>query len=118
MSNFQVKINLQKLNGSFITDLKGRTATKRCLVLPIEDSDLFMGQKGVYLDLTAYQLKDSNNGKTHILKQSFSKERYNSLTEEQRRELPIIGDMNEFQLQQQQIVSVEMSEDIYNNLPY
>lgn len=34
MGNFGIKIDLLKLKNSFVTNLKGKAATKRCLVIP------------------------------------------------------------------------------------
>ena len=45
MSNFGIKIDLLKLKNSFVTNIKGKTATKRCLVIPIDDSGVFLGEK-------------------------------------------------------------------------
>lgn len=51
MGNFSIKEDLLKLKGAFITNFKGRTETKRCLVIPVDDSGLYVGEKGVYLNL-------------------------------------------------------------------
>lgn len=51
MGNFGIKIDLLKLKNSFVTNLKGKAATKRCLVIPIDDSGVYLGEKGVYLNL-------------------------------------------------------------------
>ena len=48
MGNFGIKIDLLKLKNSFVTNLKGKAATKRCLVIPIDDSGVYLGEKGVY----------------------------------------------------------------------
>ena len=46
MGNFSIKEDLLKLKGAFITNFKGRTETKRCLVIPVDDSGLYVGEKG------------------------------------------------------------------------
>lgn len=64
------------------------------MVIPIEKNHLFKSEKGnVYLDLMAWELKNklADSKDTHLVKQSFKKEYLDSLTEEQRRELPILG---------------------------
>lgn len=91
MSNYSIKEDLLKLKGAFITNLKGKTATKRCLVIPLDDARLFLGQKGCYLNLTALEMQNSQYGDTHCLKQSFDKEVYEQMTEEERNAQPIIG---------------------------
>lgn len=93
MQNFSIKEDLLKLNGAFITNFKGRTTTKRCLVIPVDDSGLYVGEKGVYLNLTAIQMENPKFSETHCLKQSLDKEVYEAMTEEQKQSLPIIGGM-------------------------
>ena len=74
MGNFGIKIDLLKLKNSFVTNLKGKAATKRCLVIPIDDSGVYLGEKGVYLNLTAVEMREQRYGDTHVLKQSLAKE--------------------------------------------
>ena len=93
MGNFSIKEDLLKLKGSFITNFKGRTETKRCLVIPVDDSGLYVGEKGVYLNLTAIEMENPQFKETHCIKQSLDKEIYEALSEEQRQALPIIGGM-------------------------
>ena len=93
MGNFSIKEDLLKLKGAFITNFKGRTETKRCLVIPVDDSGLYVGEKGVYLNLTAIEMENPQYKETHCIKQSLDKEIYEALSEEQRQSLPIIGGM-------------------------
>lgn len=93
MGNFSIKEDLLKLRGAFITNFKGRTETKRCLVIPVDDSGLYVGEKGVYLNLTAIEMENPQFKETHCIKQSLDKEIYEALSEEQRQALPIIGGM-------------------------
>lgn len=43
MANFSIKANLLKIKGAFVTNLKGKTATRRCLVIDIDESGMFLG---------------------------------------------------------------------------
>ena len=70
MGNFSIKEDLLKLKGAFITNFKGRTETKRCLVIPVDDSGLYVGEKGVYLNLTAIEMENPQFKETHCIKQS------------------------------------------------
>ena len=79
--NQSIKLDLLKLKGAAVVNLKGKTATKRCLVIPIEDAQLFLGQKGCYLNLTAIEMQNSQYGDTV----------YDAMTEEERNAQPIIG---------------------------
>ncbi len=33
-----MKVNLTQLNGAFLKELTGRTATKRCIIIPVDDN--------------------------------------------------------------------------------
>jgi hypothetical protein len=91
MQNFNITINLAKIKGSFITTLKGRMETKACVCIPL--SELYVGKNNSpYLDMTAIEMKNPQFN-THIIKQRFSKDIYNSMTEEQRRAVPIVGSL-------------------------
>ena len=93
--NYKLSMCLSRLPGAFISNLRGRSTTKRCLCIPVEDADLFETEHGdVYLNLKAYEMKEERYGKTHLVKQSLSKERYDAMTDEERRELPIIGNLS------------------------
>lgn len=91
MSNQSIKVNLLQLQGAFVTNLKGKTETKRCLVIPVDDAHLYVGQKGCYLNMTAIEMQNSQYGDTHCIKQNLDKSVYEAMTEEQRRAMPIIG---------------------------
>ncbi len=95
MANFSIKLNLRKINGASLVNLKGRTATKRCLVIPLDDSGLFEGEKGVYLNMTAIEMSEPSYGDTHFIKVNLDREAYEALTEEERRAIPILGGMHE-----------------------
>ncbi len=93
MPNYSIKLDLLKLKGASVIELKGRTATKKCVVIPIEDSNLYLGEKGVYLDIRATELQNPQYDDTYCLKQKLSKEAYNLLTEDEQKQIPIIGGM-------------------------
>jgi len=115
MSNYSIKQDLLKLKGAFVTNLKGKTATKRCLVIPIDDARLFLGQKGVYLNLTAIEMQNSQYGDTHCIKQSFDKEVYERMTDEERNAQPILGGLRPLKRAEQAIEAsniVEAEDDL------
>ncbi len=116
MANFTIKMDLQKMKGVFLTTLTGKTATKRCLCIPIEENHLFVGEKGTYLDLTAIELKDGKYGDTHCIKQNFPKDVYERLSDEEKKNLPIIGNMHELRAKQQKIGAVAQAVD--DDLPF
>lgn len=95
MANYSIKTDLLKVKGAFVTNIKGKTATKRCLCIPVEDSGLFLGQKGCYLNLTAIEMTNPQYQDTHCIKVSYDKEVYEQMTEEERKAQPIIGGLHE-----------------------
>lgn len=93
MANFSIKADLLKLKGACLTNIKGRTQTKRCVVIPVDDAELFVGEKGVYLNMVAMEMQEPKFGDTHYIKVSVDKDRYNSMTEAERKQQPILGGM-------------------------
>ena len=89
MSSISIKINLRQLEHYITTTPKGTEV----IVIPIERNSLFKGEKGIYLDLQAYELKEQREDSkdTHIIKQSFNDEKYKAMTDEQKKALPILG---------------------------
>lgn len=93
MSSISIKIDLRQLK-HIIQKLKRKDGTEvECLTIPINENNLFKGEKGVYLDLTAFELKNKQPGSkdTHIVKQSLPKEVFEKMTDEEKRALPILG---------------------------
>jgi len=95
MSNISIKLNLAQLKHAE-RDIKGKSGNKvKCLVIPILENKLFQGEKGVYLDLIGFEIKNKSNDSkdTHLVKQSFQKEVYEVMSEDQKRAMPVIGNL-------------------------
>ena len=104
MQNYGIKIDLQKMQNAFLRKFTGRTATKTCICIPIEDNpSLFLGEKGCYLNLTANGQENPQYGDTHYVKGEIPKELYDRMTEEQRRSYPILGNMRPIGPKQQTV---------------
>lgn len=103
MANYSIKTDLLKVKGAFVTNLKGKTSTKRCLVIPIDESGLFLGEKGVYLNLTALEMREARYGDTHCVKVSLPKEQYEKMSEEERKGTAILGGMHAIESQAAQM---------------
>ena len=102
MSNFSIKIDCLKLKGAFLRNLQGKTTTKRCLIVPIDECDgMYLGEKGCYLSLTAIEMADPKYSDTHCIKPELSKEQREAMTEEELRNTPILGGMRAFERKQQ-----------------
>lgn len=96
MSRISGKINLLNLH-AVRKMMPGKLGPVECLVIPIEKNKLFIGEKGVYLDLIAFEIdpskRNTDSRDSHLLKQSFSKEIREKMTEEQLKEMPILGNL-------------------------
>lgn len=115
MANFSIKIDLLKLGKAFVSNVTGKTGTtKRCLIIPIDDARLFVGERGVYLNLTGIETKEQKYGDTHCLKQNIEREVYDALTDEERKALPILGGMHEYQSKQITITETITKDDLEN----
>ena len=115
MNNSGIKVNLLKLQGALVTNLKGKTETKRCLVIPVDDARLYVGQKGCYLNMTAIEMQNSQYGDTHCIKQNLDREVYEAMTDEERNAMPIIGSMRPLEKPQAALDTtfmVETNEDL------
>ena len=94
MANFGIKIDLLKVKGAFLRNLKGATATKRCLIIPVDDEPcIYLGEKGCYLNLTAIELENPQYKDTHLIKGNLPKEVRGAMTQEQLQSTPIIGNL-------------------------
>jgi hypothetical protein len=92
MANFQTKLNLLKLDRAAVVNIKGVKETRKCVVIPCgDDTDIVLGEKGAYLNIAHWETANSQFGDTHVVKVSYSKERREKMTEEERRNKPFIG---------------------------
>lgn len=95
--NKNIKIDLTAFAGAGKINLSGKDGKqKKCLVIPIEENHLYEGEKGIYADFIAWKMKEKKeNGATHLVKQSFPKEVWEAMSEEEKRALPIFGDLRD-----------------------
>ena len=56
------------------------------MVIPIEENQFVDGEKGVYLNLAGFEIKEKKGDSkdTHLVKQSFKKEVYEKMTEDEK----------------------------------
>ena len=120
--DYSMKVNLTQLNGAFLKELTGRTATKRCIIIPVDDNpSMFVGEKGVYLNIAAFANENPQYGDTHMLKPNLPKEVREQMTDDQRRAQPILGNMRpmrqELQTQGQPIAAESLDQQ-QDDLPF
>ena len=115
MSRISGKLNLLQLHAvrKMIT---GQLGPVECLVIPIEKNKLFVGEKGIYLDLIAFELekKKEDSKDTHLVKQSFSKEVREAMPEDELKSLPILGNLQVWGEQSEQAVT--SNSDLQNEI--
>ena len=95
MNIFSLKVDLLKLKNARRVTIPGKTSRKRGIFIPFEDnSEVYDGEKGVYLNLTVVEMKQPGQyGDTHIVKGNKSEEEYKAMGDEERKALPILGQM-------------------------
>ena len=97
MSNYQISVKLNKLKGACVKELQGKTAKKKCIIIPIEDNDMFISDSNdVILNLAGWESNKLNHGNTHLIKWSPSKKTSEKMTDEQKRAIPILGNLKPF----------------------
>ena len=95
MKNFNVKINLALMNGvKLITSKKNN---EKYVCIPLSENYIFEGKKGLYLDLTAYSY-DGKFGESHFLKNRIPKDIYEKMSEEDKKNTPILGSLSPLEM--------------------
>lgn len=93
--NFTAKIDISKISGAFACKIQGKNSSKNCICIPTDATGVFVGSKGVYIDLRISELAEDKQRyeDTHIVRQSFPKDMYEQLSEDDRRSIPLLGGM-------------------------
>ena len=122
-NNLGIKIDALKLKGAFMKNLTGKTATKRCLIIPVDDNpNIYLGEKGCYLNFVAVEVKNPQYGDTHLLKADLPKEVYEQMTDQERQAEPIYGNVRPIKPREMEVsgtVSVDAPEgEQQDDLPF
>lgn len=114
MGNFNIKIELDKIPGAKIMDIKGEMTTRKCIVIPIDNErgtvideyKKFNHELGgitskplahVQLLATAYESTNQSFNSSHYIKPQVSKEYFERMSETQVYNLPFIGQLQPWQ---------------------
>ena len=91
--NYSLKIDVKKLNKAFVYNIHGKSEKVECICIPT--SEFYKGKNGeLYCNIEAVERKTVGQyGDTHMAKQQLEKSSYSALTEEQKKNIPIIGNM-------------------------
>lgn len=86
MANLEIKVRLMEL-GQYVS-INGKSG-----VFIADDMDcVFVGKKDIYLTLTAIERKNvGEDGQTHFLKPSIPTDKFKAMTQEEKQNIPIIG---------------------------
>lgn len=97
MNNLSTKLNLAALKHTRKL-LKGASGEIDCLIIPIKENNLFVGDKGLYLDLNHFPIKSPAEGQkdSHLVKQSLPKELLEKMSDEEKKAMPILGNTKEW----------------------
>ena len=111
--NKNIKIDLTAFAGSGIVNLTSREGkVKKCLVIPIEENHLYEGEKGIYADFIAWEMREKKeNGATHLIKQSLPKEVRDGLTDLEKKALPIFGDLRDAMTEKREMETYSMPDN-------
>lgn len=95
MENLLISVQLSKLNNVGRVLLKGRSGKQvDCLAIPIDNNFLSVSESNeVYLNAIAWKSDNLKGGQTHLIKPSYPKEVVEKMSAEQRRAVPIIGNI-------------------------
>lgn len=98
--NYSVRLNLLKLEGAGVMKIQGKTATKNCIVIPIDSNGIYlsvdekMKAKSAYLDLNVWENREpSKFGDTHAIKVSLPKEMREAMSDEDLSKMQYVGNM-------------------------
>ena len=107
MGNLNITIDLTKLPGARVMDIEGKTMTRQCVVIPIDNNvgtvcDGYTAKlkdggtttkffEDVKLNVVAIEHRTKKHGISHGLKPSFSAEHQSKMTEEQLYDTPWVG---------------------------
>ena len=118
MANLSTKLNLAGLKHSRKL-MKGQSGEIDCLIIPIKENNLFIGEKGLYLDLAHHEIKNPAKDQTdsHLVKQNLPKEIYEAMSEDERRSMPVLGNSRiwEFKSNEPELSEPQDEED---DLPF
>ena len=100
MGSFLGKINFLKLKNACVISVNGNTGQKKGVFIPIEDNNIFVSTddsnkaKGAYLKFAVFEAQPPGKfGDTHMIKQSFDRNARSKMSDEEKRAMPILGNM-------------------------
>lgn len=122
--NYNFKLDLTKILGaSIVENDKGKF-----VVIPVEKNDIYTTDKGsAYMSFVCREMKAEKFGQTHFIKQNVSKKMFKEMTDEERKNIPILGGLSpdnggQYSSNNAQTPfnapSTNSASNNYNNLPF
>lgn len=122
--NYNFKIDLAKiLDAKVVDNEKGKF-----IVIPVEKNDIYLTDKGAaYMNFAAREMREEKFGQTHFIKQVVSKKMFKGMTDEERKNIPILGGLSpdnggQYSSNNAQTPfnapSTNSTSNNYNNLPF
>ena len=68
-----------------------------------DNPSMFLGEKGCYLNMSAFETQNNQYGDTHLVKPNLPKEVRERMTDEERNAVPILGNMAPMRPSEQQV---------------
>lgn len=102
MSLFSGKINLLSFRNACVTTLRRSSGEKKGVFIPIDDNHLFVSSddsgkaKSVYANFMAFENQMDRYGESHRLKLSVPKEALANMNEDEKKNIPYIGNMKPY----------------------
>jgi len=118
-NNFGIKIDGLKFAGAFLHNVKGKAATKRCLIIPVDDNpNVYVGEKGCYMNFTAVEVQNPQYGDTHLIKGDLPKEVYEKMSDEERQAQPIFGNVRPLKAREMSVTGTTELDGEAEDLPF
>lgn len=109
--NYNLSIEIGKIPGARVKEIEGKNGPRTCVVIPIDNERgmcvdayekfdhklggmVWLPLRSVRLNLQALESRDVRFG-SHYIKPSFSKEFYRNIADEDKKNIPIVGNMKE-----------------------
>lgn len=116
--NYNVKIDFAKLNKVGVANIQGKTGKVKCVVIPVEENDIFLSEKGgIYKDFTAIEMKEERYGQSHLVKTAIPSEKWKNMSDEEKNAVPIIGALSPIKRKGAE-VNTESEVDPEDDLPF
>ena len=115
MEILEVKLNLGALNKAIVIK---NSKKRKAILIPFDDNFVFEGEKGVYLTLNAFEMKDVKFNSTHLLKLKIPGDKYKAMTDAEKKSMPIVGSIDRIGSECQNVQQIEIQSADYSEVPF